>query len=110
MQQNEIVQAMKDGAILAVNWEEIDEMLGLQPEHILQCALYENSGNFLPNLRCEFAVTENEVLDILKEAGINWVSEDYPADKIFIGRITTRFFSVKEPNRVRWMNNPNKKR
>lgn len=107
MEKRKIVQALKDGAILGAAWGDVEEMLGaINPDHVLHCTLYENSGNFVPNPRAEFDVRECELSDILTEAGVNWMSDDYPPDKGFIAPAVARFFAVQEPNRVRWMQRP----
>lgn len=110
MDSKKIIQELKDGAILAVHWEEIDEMLGLEPDRALDCAFYENTGNFIPALKSKFAVTEKELVKILHDADVNWIADDHPADRGLLGHIVTRFFATKEPNRVRWLLNPNKSR
>lgn len=108
-QKEEVIQEMKDGAVLGVSWAKINEMLGLQKDNELECAIYENNGNFIPRCRRKFIATEGELVDILHAADVNWMADDYDdAGDGLLGRTSTRFFCTKDPNRIRWMPNPNK--
>lgn len=105
MNKSKITEALLSGAILAVDWKNVQEILGTAPDQVLHCAIYENTGNFIPVERFSFDATEKEIDDILKETRPAWMTEDYPSDLGILGHTQTRLFAVKEPNPVRWLNN-----
>lgn len=97
-----------NGAILGVDFSAV-EMLGAYPDRKLKCLLYKDFGNLIPTLVGEGEFSESVIKDILSACDKIWISDDYAvADDgtLNFGVTTIRFFAFHEPNRVRWMTNP----
>jgi len=104
-----ILESLKSGAILGVEFNEV-EMLGEEPTRELLCQVYANTGNFLPSLSYMGTLTEQEIAEVLRTAGVTHIADDCAVDedgKVNLSSTTIRFFIALEPSRVRWMSSPN---
>lgn len=99
MVKEKLVQALRDGCILAVDWQDIEEMLGEAPWRLHSVNVCNNAEVFPPVSGDEYRLSELEIHDILREGVPQWMSEVHDPDAPIplLGRIQTRYFSVAQP-------------
>lgn len=100
------VEALKAGKILAVDWRNIDEMLGEDMGRKIQCSICKNSSEFPPVTEETHDLSEAEVMDIIRQAGIKWAAFDY-INGTPLSRFKTRYFAVIKPRAGQWLEDPN---
>lgn len=100
-----IVDALRQGNILSIEWTPIQEMLGECPERILSCVIYQNTGNFVPTVLQELEVSEACITEALNEAVPKWMSEDYPPEPGLLGHAVRRLVAIERPQH-HWLERP----
>lgn len=94
-----LVQALRDGYILAVDWHDIEEMLGEAPWRMHPVSVCDNGEVFPPIHGNEWELPEFEIHDILREGSPQWMAElhDQNAPIPLLSHIQVRYFSVTQP-------------
>lgn len=100
------VEALKDGKILAVDWQEIDEMLGEDPNRKIKCSICDDGNCFPPIAEETHDLREEDVMEVIRQAGIRWASFDY-VNGTPLSRFKTRYFAAKKPSVGQWLESPN---
>lgn len=101
---NKIVETIKMGRILSIDWQEIDEMLGENPEHKITCSICSGIS-FPPAPEETYELSEEEAMEVIRQSGVQWMSFDF-VDGTPLSRFKTRYFSVNEPAVGQWLKNP----
>ena len=71
------VEALKNGKILAVDWQEIDEMLGEDLNREIKCSICDDGNCFPPSPVETHDLREEDVMEVIRQAEIRWASFDY---------------------------------
>lgn len=101
-----LVQALRDGCILAVDWQGIEEMLGEAPWRMHTVNVCNNDDIFPPVSGDKYRLSEVEIHDILREGGPQWMAElhDQNAPIPLLSHAQVRYFSVAHPkSKGPWM-------
>lgn len=99
------VEALKGGKILAVDWQKIDEMLGEAPEREIKCSICSEGNSFPPIPEETHGLREEDVMEVIRQAGIQWASFDY-VNGTPLSRFKMRYFAAKKPAVGQWLKNP----
>ena len=104
-----LAQALRNGCILAVDWHDIEEMLGEAPWRMHVVNVCNNDNIFPPVPGDKYGLSELEIHDLFKEEGPQWMAElhDQNAPIPLLSHIQVRYFSVAQPkSKGPWMQLP----
>lgn len=102
-----LVTAINQGKILAVDWQDIQDVLGEEPNRKIICSICENSEVFPPVPQETYELSENDVTKVLRQAKVRWIAHDYVSDNS-LSRFKTRYFAVSKPKAEGcWLESPN---
>lgn len=99
------VEALKDGKILAVDWREIDEMLGEDPGRRIKCSICSEGDSFPLIPEKTHDLREEDVMEVIRQAEVKWIAFDF-ANGTPLSRFKTRYFAAKKPAVGQWLKNP----
>lgn len=97
---SKIVGDIKAGKILAVDWQNIQEMLGEDMNLKIECSICGNSNMFPPVAEEVFEFSERDVMEIIRQAGVNYINGTP------LSRFKTRYFAVERPQAGQWLEVP----
>lgn len=96
-------EEMRRGKVLAVNWSDIQEMLGEAPERNHMCALCDPSSGFPPSPINAMDLPERVIQTIIAAAGVSYIA-DVPTSGML--PIQTRYFACQKPAVGPWLQTP----
>lgn len=94
----QIIKALSDGLVIAVEWKDISEVLGEQPNREINCSICSNDMEWPPEpLKSQSgSILESDLAQALSTAKVNWIAAKY-LEGTMLSREETRYFLEKEP-------------
>lgn len=94
----QIIKALSDGLVIAVEWKNISEVLGEQPNREVICSICSNKMEWPPEplKNRSGSILESDLAKALSTAKVNWIAAKY-LEGSMLSREEIRYFSEKEP-------------